>query len=217
MRRKTIFTNQQIYHVYNRGVAKQQIFDDYNNYKHFLLTLAFYLERHPKTKLSEARKDYLKNIFNEPCKEPLVEILAYCLMPNHFHLILKQIKENGIVTFLGHCCNSYTRYFNTINERVGPIFQGRFKAVMVENDAQLFHLSRYIHLNPFVAKITKKPKDYQWSSIAYYLNDESSRICKPNDILQHFDKSEKYSDFINDFSDYLLSLEEFNALSLEQI
>ncbi len=74
-------------------------------------------------------------------KDFLVEVIAYCLMPNHFHFILKQLVENGISNFMAHFTDSYTRYFNVKNERNGPLFQGRFKAIRVGTDSHLLHLT----------------------------------------------------------------------------
>lgn len=90
-------------------------------------------------------------------------------MPNHFHLLLQQIRDGGITEFISKLTNSYTRYFNIRNKRIGPLFQGEFKAVHVETDEQLIHLSRYIHLNPIVSYITKKLESYQWFSYLEYL------------------------------------------------
>ena len=104
----------------------------------------------------------------------IVDIGAYCLMPNHFHILLQQLQDNGISTFVRKLLNSYTRYFNTKNERIGPLFQGQFKAVRVESDEQLLHLTRYIHLNPLVGYVVKDLRNFEWSSYLDYIKNKLS-------------------------------------------
>lgn len=87
-----------------------------------------------------------------------LEIISYCLMPNHFHLLVKQVIDHGIVKCLNNFSNSYTRYFNIRHDRVGPLFQGRFKAVRIETDEQLLQVSRYIHLNPVASSLIEETK-----------------------------------------------------------
>src|SRR5260221_2766247 len=104
-----------------------------------------------------------------------VKILAYIVMPNHFHFLLQQISENGISIFVSKFTNSYTRYFNTKYDRVGPIFQGVFKAVHIETEEQLLHLSRYIHINAVVSEIITKQElfSFPWSSLPEYKKNKS--------------------------------------------
>lgn len=200
------FVNDHIYHIYNRGVAKQTIFHDKQDYSHFLSTLSFYLEENPKTKFSAVSKKQCHEILSREPKQALVEILAYCLMPNHFHLIIKQLIENGITTFIRRSSNSYAHAYNMRYNRVGTIFQGRFSAILVENDEQLLHLSRYIHLNPFVAKLSNNPIDYLWSSYDSYIQNKSGRLCHPNFILSMAESSIRYQEFVNDYASYAQDL-----------
>src|SRR5690348_10592818 len=136
------------YHVYNRGVAHQPTFLKKKDYERFLLCLRYY-QYNPPLKLSRClqislkeREKFLTNIENQEAK--IVDIIAYCLMPNHFHILIKQNKEDGISKFLRLSINSYARYFNTKYKRVGTLFQGMFKAIHIETEEQLLHLSRYI-------------------------------------------------------------------------
>jgi putative transposase len=96
--------------------------------------------------------------------EQLVEVVAYCIMQTHFHLILKQVTEDGIAKFMGRILNGYSRYFNSLHSRVGPLWTGRFKNVLIRNDEHLLHLTRYIHLNPVSAGLVTKPEDWDYSS-----------------------------------------------------
>ncbi len=136
-------------------------------------------------------------------------------MPNHFHLLLKQVQDSGISQFIGKLSNSYTRYFNTLNKRVGPLFQGRFKAVRVKTDEQLLHLSRYIHLNPYVANLVKDPSFYQWSSYNEYL-DIKNGICNKDIVLGLFKDSSEYATFVTDHSEYARQLEIIKHLAFEE-
>ncbi len=189
------------YHIYNRGLSKQEIFCDKNDYLRMLSTFSFYLEKKPGSKYSTTPKEKLNETLTNPSKKPLVQISAYCFMPNHFHLILKQIEVGGISEFMRKTLNSYTRYFNTKNKRVGPIFQGKFKAVLISNDEQLLHLSRYIHLNPFIAGLADKPEGYAWSSYIPYLQKTTSRICTPIDF-----SIDDYKNFVEDYASYAIDL-----------
>ena len=201
------FVNDHVYHIYNRGVAKQVIFHDNQDFNHFLSTLSFYIEKKPKTKFSMIPPKERARILTEKPKTPLVEILTYCLMPNHFHLAIKQLADGGITSFLKHSLNSYSRAYNTRYNRIGTIFQGRSSAVLVENDEQLLHLSRYQHLNPFVAKIVSKPSDYVWSSYKVnYLDNKSCRVCHPDFILSLAGSPTRYQDFVEDYASYAQDL-----------
>src|SRR3990167_3657708 len=132
------------YHVYNRGVAKQDIFLDEQDYKTFLSYLKLYLTpidlQGQSLKASPSRQ--LKNYFQE------LKLLAYCLMPNHFHLFVFQKEDNSMADFLRSLGTKYSMYFNKKYKRVGHVFQGRYKAVMVKTETQFIYLSKYIHSNP---------------------------------------------------------------------
>jgi putative transposase len=191
------------YHIYNRGVAKSTIFLDDNDYLHFIETLNFYLddERLMRLSLARQKEDFQVSMQKVPQK-PLTTIHSYCLMPNHFHLLLEEITPGGISTFLRRCLLSYTRYFNTRYGRVGPLFQGVFRFVLIENDPQFLHVTRYIHLNPYVAKIINDPEKYKWSSYQAYKNAKISRLCNPTLALQLAGSPENYRDFLVDFASY---------------
>jgi putative transposase len=196
-------------------VAKQEIFRDIENFNRLLTTFSFYLESTPTTKLSTANNDVIAKLDGTTPKKPLVLILGYCLMPNHFHLIAKQLVDGGIQKFMRHSLNSYVRYYNTKYDRVGTIFQGKFKDKIIEDSEQLMHLSRYIHLNPFVSKIVDEPEKYPWSSYNQYLKNKKGRLCSPKIILELFDSTQKYRDFVDDYSEYARSLADLRDLILD--
>lgn len=147
----------------------------------------------------------------------LVEIICFVLMPNHFHFLLKQLQDNGISTFTANFSNSYAKYFNTKHERVGPLFQGRFKAVHIQDDEQLIHVSRYIHLNPAVSSLVKieELESYLWSSYPEYLNLVNTNIADKSLILSFFKSVNKYKKFVMDQFEYGKKLEQIKHLALE--
>ncbi len=215
MPRQIFFENQKYYHIYNRGVAKQKIFSDPRDYERLLTTFSFYLEKSPKTRLSMADKKELKIINFTAPKNPLIEILVNCLMPNHFHLLIKQLQNEGVSIFMRRSLDSYTKYYNIKHNRVGPLFQGRFKTVPIETDEQLLHLSRYIHLNPFTSKLTDDATNYEWSSYQCYLDNDTVRLCHPKFILDLTNSSKNYTEFVNDYAEYIQSIEELNNLLID--
>src|SRR3990167_5879702 len=152
--RVTPLSTDEFYHIYNRGSEKRDVFTQQKDYKRFVKTFFYYQFLDPKPSFSKFSTSEL-NIHKPNLTNKLVEIICYCLMPNHFHFLIRQLKDNGISIFMSQLSNSYTKYFNTKYNRVGALFQGTFKAVLVESDEQLLHLSRYIHLNPIVSGLVK--------------------------------------------------------------
>ena len=221
--RKVVFANDEIYHVFNRGVEKRPTFIDKRECERGIKTLDFYRFANLPLKLSKflvlpesERAKLIQKVHDEHQK--LVEIISYCLMSNHFHFLLKQKQDNGISTFAANFTNSYTKYFNTKHERVGSLFQGPFKAVRIESDEQLMHVSRYIHLNP-VSSFLIEPEElenYQWSSYQEYLESSSSSINDKELVLDLFPSKEKYRQFVLDQVDYARELEEIKHLVVEE-
>lgn len=201
--RKLPFVNGQYYHVFNRGVGHMTFFLNQFDYKHFVKTALYYQLEGPKPRFSlfaplTTKLDKSKKI---------VEITSYCLMPNHFHFLLRQERDGGVIEFVRKLCNSYAKYFNTKNGRVGPLFQGEFKAVRIESDEQLVHLSRYIHLNPLVSYITSDLESYMWSSYREFVGLDNIGICTKDIVLGQFKSAQNYKGFVNDQEDYGKQLE----------
>ena len=192
------------YHIYNRGVNKRKIFKDEQDYKVFLSYLKEYLEPKSEEELRKAlekapykdrgkitRKLLLNNFSDK------IKLLAYCLMPNHFHLLLKQMTERAIEAFMKSLGTRYVMYFNKRHKRVGGLFQGAYKAVLVETDEQLFHVSRYIHCNPKEG-LTQKSQtllEYPYSSLGAYVGKWKAGWLKPKEVLDYFSKEDKESDY----------------------
>ena len=207
------FVNDCYYHVYNRGTEKRQTFLSDRDYRRFLQTLYYYQFKGPKPRFSTHKKLKILNLEALP---KIVEIISYCLMPNHFHLLLRQLSNGGISEFTSKVTNSYTKYFNTKQNRVGPLFQGQFKAVLVETDEHLAHLSRYIHLNPYVSDLTEDWQHYPYSSYIDFENSNPSNLVKPEIILKMFKGIQEYKKFVQDHADYAHELERIKHLRLEE-
>lgn len=200
------------YHIFNRGSEKRLIFEDDYDRGHFIKTLAYYQQVGVDPRLS------IRNFKIKDRQPPyLFEIVAFCLMPNHFHLLLKENGDN-ISIGIGRILNSYARYYNTRHQRIGPLFQGRFKSVEVQSNEQLLHVSRYIMLNPVTGKMVDDPSDYPWSSYNDYLNKGQYQICSNKEVvLQQFASESAFTDFHHDYIDYSRSLSEIKKLALEEI
>lgn len=201
--RNTHFTNGFYYHIFNRGVEKRIIFLDRWDYKRFLKTIIFYNDRQKKSRLSWTQKNQIVNFSDSP----LISLFSYCLMSNHFHLLIKQEFDGGISTLMRKVLNSYTKYFNTKYKRVGPLFQGQFKAVLVRSDEHFLHVLRYIHLNPFVLSNNTKRKSFAfpYSSYMEYLGKQL--LCDTELGKNLLPTNKQYIDFHSDHLDYASTLE----------
>lgn len=205
--RTTPLATGEFYHIYNRGIEKRTTFTQRRDYQRFLKTIFYYQFIGPRPSFSKFSKPQIT--FQKPLSnERLIDVICYCLMPNHLHFLIRQLKENGISKFMGQISNSYTKYFNTKYNRVGPLLQGAFKAVRIETDEQLIHVSRYIHINPIVSGLVKNLEDYPWSSYLEYIKLINS-FCSTNEILRFFAPNEraKYKEFTEAQVDYGKELE----------
>lgn len=187
------FVNNSFYHIYNRGVEKRNIFMDKWDHMRYLETLDFYRKSPAPMKLSDFRRGMvkLKKIENQT---DLIKIYCYCLMPNHFHLLVQQLADGGISEFLRKVADSYTRYFNTKHDRVGSLFQGVFKAKLIEKDKFLLQVSKYIHRNSFTLD-EWEGRVYPYSSYSYYLSREPHSFCNIDFILSYFSKNKPYLNY----------------------
>lgn len=220
--RITPLVSDHYYHIFNRGVAHQPTFLLAKDYERFLIYLSYY--RHKKapvrlSKLLQIRVDIRKKILTglETTNDTIVDIIAYCCMPNHFHILLKQHVDGGVSLFMKKITDGYTRYFNTKHQRVGPVFQGAFKAVLINTNEQLLHVSRYIHLNPVVSVVIRENDflSFPWSSLQSYINNKSSQFVNSQPVLENFRNSQKYLEFVRDQIDYGKHLEEIKHLTFE--
>lgn len=229
------FANNEIYHIYNRGVEKRIVFLEDLDYLRFIHDLFEFNNSNPSQKLyipTQFSEVGLPKIVVENKQEPrklLVEILAFCLMPNHFHLMVKQKSENGITQFMRKLGTGYTNYFNQKYERVGALFQGIFKAVLVKEESHFIHLPYYIHLNPLdlitpewrkkeiknLNKTITFLENYRWSSYQDYIDQKNfPSVTQREFLLKFFNGSKTYK---KDMLGWLkeINLDEIKDLTLE--
>ena len=193
------FAKDSVYHVFNRGVEKRVIFQDEQDYHLFLYYLYIYLT--PLEKVLRRYHTLPIRLFNKNVAKD-VDLLAYCLMPNHFHLLVKQKGTAGVSSFMKQLSNAYTQYFNHKYKRTGGLFEGRYKAIRIPTDELLVHTSRYIHLNPFVADMTKNLESYQHSSYPAYTGLTQDILISPEMVLYFFKSPHKYKEFVDDYTSY---------------
>lgn len=204
-----IYVTNGYYHIYNRGVEKRTVFEDQQDYKVFLGYLKYSLSEPPNrnkfTKTFTLKGEPFKGVPRLPKNySNKIELLAYCLMPNHFHLLIKQNDSFSIMSFMNSIITRYTMYFNKKHDRVGSLFQGVYRAVLINDEPYLLHLSRYIHLNPF--EYTKDLM-FAYSSYVDYLGLRKTKWLKPGIVLNlfknrvgiEFKKINNYKDFVEKY------------------
>jgi REP element-mobilizing transposase RayT len=202
------FVAGEYYHIYNRGVEKIDVFRDERDYRRFLKSLAEFNTSESAYKIDRANRKGL-NVD----EKPYVEIIAYCLNPNHFHLLLKQVVESGISEFMRKLGTGHTMYFNKRHDRSGVLFQGKFKSRHVKSNNQLLYLSAYINCNSEIHEIAKAEK-YKWCSFGEYLSREKI-LCNKEIVLSQFRNAEEYKNFCEENAFEIRERRSFEDLSLE--
>ncbi|MEK6818593.1 MAG: transposase [Nanoarchaeota archaeon] len=211
-----LYVENSYYHIYNRGVEKRIIFQDDQDYAVFLRYLKTYLSPKdvdglrkqlvnseiPWNEKDKILREIRLNNFNEE-----IYLIAFCLMPNHFHFLIKQNSSYSIDTFMNSLVTRYVMYFNRKYNRVGPLFQGVYKAVLVESESQLLYLTCYIHRNPLSLVTIQKgdPLSKQPSSYYDYLGLRGTEWIKRKDILIFFSKTNpkmSYKSFVEQTTDF---------------
>ncbi len=212
------FSTEEIYHIYNRGVDKRIIYTTDEEYRYFI-HLLFILNLHIKANNTKRNfkdgKGSTSTINTGGAveekvgqKERYVDILSFCLMPNHFHLLLRPLSENGISKFMQKLGTGYTMYFNKKNSRSGSLFQGRYKSVHIETDQQLLYIPHYVHLNPLPLKPSNSElseleylTNYKWSSLQDYAGIKNfPSLLNKSTIIDLFEGRDNY---ISDFKTFL--------------
>lgn len=215
--RKDSLINGEVYHIYTRSIAKFVIFnDDFENDRIIKLMNYYRYQdfRHKFSQFHGFSKQFQNSLIDKLKKqnELLVDIIAFCIMPTHIHLILKQVADDGISKYMARVLNGYSRYFNTKHQRLGPLWSGRFKSVLINDDDQLLHLTRYIHLNPTSAGLVKKPEEWKYSSYLEYIGEELG-VCNCHDLIVI--NPEQYKNFVNDRIDYQKQLSMIKYLTID--
>jgi putative transposase len=209
--RKVRFEDNGVYHIYNRGVEKRDIFQDEGDRLRFVHHLFELNDTQKARNLTYHFSKSTAEIESASKRDQLVYILAFALMPNHFHLLLQQKENDGISKFMQKLGTGYTMFFNEKYTRTGILFQGRFKAVHVESDKQLRYVMHYIHLNPLslclqdngnVQKL-RYLKEYKWSSFPDYSDGRSfPSVTHRNNMLEMFGGVRKYEESFLQAMDY---------------
>lgn len=172
------FAEGQYYHVFNRGNAKANIFLDNQDYGFFLMRM---------------RQNLFPGEDNKsrtPLPSDSFSLISYCLMPNHFHFLIRQNREIPTTKLMLRLCTSYSIYFNKKYDKVGHVFQDQYKQVVVDDNDHLVWLSAYIHQNPKVAGLVRSPEDYKWSSYVEYLGGVGDNLCDKRIVLDQFQNSQ---------------------------
>jgi|YNPMSStandDraft_1061717.scaffolds.fasta_scaffold76485_2 putative transposase len=215
------YIEKSFYHVYNRGVEKRDIFLDEKDFRVFLYFLKSYLL--PKEKLIEAIKENKQLNFKQKTEMVIkisrvknfnkkIKLLCFCLMKNHYHLLIYQENKDDLELFMRALNTRYSQYFNKKYDRVGHLFQGRYKAVLIENEEQFLHISRYIHNNPKeILSPSQSLISYPWSSYPFYVKNLNVDWIEKDLILSYFKKTNGYG-----FSSYQGFIEGYKEKSEEE-
>ncbi len=189
--RKETFVNGEFYHIYNRGTDKRNIFMDADDFARFLQSMKKFNTMEPIGSIYEnsfIKDDQLGS--RAPKRGKLVDFIAYCLNPNHYHFILEQLVENGIEKFMQRL-GGYPKYFNKKYKRSGVLFQGKFKARHIDSNEYLLHISAYVNLNNKVHRLGSSASKSSWDE---YLNKQKG-LCRKKIILDQFSNISEYKDF----------------------
>jgi len=212
MSRNILLVSNEYYHILNRGVDKREIFmDDEDRYR-FLHNMYEFNDKNYVINPFSRRVNTCGHLVATSERDRLVEVIAFCLMPNHFHFILKQLQDGGISKFMHKLAQGYSHYFNGKNDRSGSLFQGTFKAVHISSNEQLLHLSRYIHffnpgelVEPKIREGSIANKDglndflekYRWSSYLDYIGIENyPSLIERGFLLSMFKDEKDYKNFV---------------------
>jgi putative transposase len=175
--RGDVFAREQYYHLYNRGADRNLLFFSPANYEHCLRLIKRYHQRYGAT------------------------VIAYCLMPNHYHFLLRQESDEPLSKFIGVLFNAYVQAVNREQGRSGTLFQGRFSHARIDREEYAIHLCRYIHLNPVRAKLVARPEDWQYSNYLEWIGQRAGSLKDLAFIRDRFPIPESYRDFVADSQD----------------
>ncbi len=201
------------YHVFNRGNGKSDIFLEPQDYEVFMHRIRenFFPDNESPKELSPLDIKYQRKLLPSGA----FSLITYCLMPNHFHLLVRQNGDVKISKLMLKLCTGYAKYFQKKCEHTGHLLQGPFKAIHIENEAYLIWLSAYIHQNPVTAGLVKNPEDYLYSSYLEYIGKSSANLCEKNIILERFKNVDDYKKFVNDSGILIAQKKEIQDLLLD--
>lgn len=180
-----LFIADHYYHLYNRGLNKDELFRDDVDYRYFEGLLQRHISIAPTADSNGKLYLFLR---------PEIDLVSYCLMPNHFHMLVYIRTDSAATRLMRSVITAYTMYFNRKYKRRGPLYENRFKAVPIVAEDQLMHITRYIHLNHW------DYKSWPWSSYRDYLAEHPRNWIAPQSILELFDSTQKYQEFVDDYN-----------------
>lgn len=203
------------FHVFNKSIAGFNIFQKENCSQHFIELLDYYNNQIIPIKYSLAKQRELYKYENllSPNSTRLLKIICFCIMPDHYHLLIKTDATEKLSKFINDVENSYTRYFNIRFRRKGPLWQSPYKKVIIRSNEQLLHVSRYIHLNPTTKRLVNKTESWEYSSYAslinnpYWLKEVLTEISISLPIV--------YRQFVESNKDYQVTLRNIKRLLFE--
>ena len=190
------------YHIFNRAVNKQIIFHNTSDYARFLFLILHFQSPINFPQIGRVIKEFVKHrvldISKEIIKKRTIELVAFCFMPNHFHLIAKELDEGGIAAYMQRVLNAYGKYYNTKYNKTGHVFQGPYRAVHITDDRQLLYLSAYIHRNPReISRWVNKEDHYEWSSYQDCIEKNRwGNLLVPEVLMGEFKNKDEYGKFV---------------------
>jgi putative transposase len=211
---KSKFYDKCFYHIFNKSIANFGIFSKSDNALRFIDNLEYY--NNVKTKISLSvylRKNSLNTDLLLPKEDSIIKIISYCIMPDHYHLLVKIIHMEKFSKYINNVEASFSRYFNIKNNRKGPLWQSRFKSVYIESNEHLLHVSRYIHLNPTTKYLVDNPEDWNLSSYKNFISNEKYLKEYVREIS--IDSCIDYKKFVENNKDYQRELKHIRKLMLD--
>lgn len=184
--------NDSYYHVYARGASKESIYRDDTDKAYFSYLLSRHLGKEPVVN---------KQGYAYPYYRGKVEVVAYCFMGNHFHLLVYQYERGALQRLMKSVMTAYSMYFNRKYKRTGSLFENRYKASQITSDTYLMHISRYIHLNP------RSWRRYEWSSYQHIFDTTGPEWLEPTRVAELFASRQSYHDFMTSYEDMKESLD----------
>lgn len=214
MIRNNRFTQGQLFHVCNKSIANFGIFKNPENAYRFTSLLDYYNSQiHPKRFSHALRgKSYQYDNLLLMKNNMLIKFICYCIMPDHYHMLIKVLKGNSLSKYMNDVQISFTRFFNTKFKRKGPLWQSPFRAVKITTEEQLLHVTRYIHLNPTTAKLVSRPENWVFSSYRDYIRNNYFLEKVLNELAI---KPKRYKKFCEDQINYQIKLKQIKNLLLE--
>ncbi len=205
--RKTPFVNGEYYHIFNRGTDKRSIFSDEWDLDRFFQSMQEFNTVEP---IGSIYENSFRELGNPTSKSPrLVDFVAYCTNPNHFHFVLEQLEDSGISQFMKRVCGGYAKYYNGKYDRSGTLFQGRFKSMHIDSNEYLLHVSAYVNLNDRVHQLGNPTSKLVKSRSSWkeYVNpgaNNGANFCNKKIILEQFRNREEYKRFAEDSLESIL-------------